>query len=103
MGVVTVVSCGVEHVAVTRGPGSHANEVGDEGGDDALEDGRVTPDHVLLVYVRLVLLVHHYTGGEGGEGGKRWLRTVLITLRRSSLTKFNTVKSPSWPCQDRPR
>ncbi|MPC65834.1 hypothetical protein E2C01_059969 [Portunus trituberculatus] len=44
--------------------GGDTDEVGDEGRDDTLEDGRVAPDHVLVVHFRLVELRHHCPRGE---------------------------------------
>lgn len=45
---VTVALCGVEVVPLVCGPRPHADEVSDEGRNVALEDGRVTPDHILV-------------------------------------------------------
>lgn len=40
-------------------PGQNLNEVGNEGRNDALQNGTVTTDRVLLVHVRVVVLRHH--------------------------------------------
>lgn len=57
-----VVAGGEVSTAVVRDPGGDTDEVGDEGRDDTLEDGRVAPDHVFIVHLRLVELRHHWAG-----------------------------------------
>lgn len=46
-------------LAVVRDPCLHGHEIGHEGRDGALEDGRVASDHELVTHSRLVSLRHH--------------------------------------------
>lgn len=46
-------------MAIVGGPGHDGDEVGHEGRDEALEDGSVATDDVLVVHLRPVRLVHH--------------------------------------------
>lgn len=55
----TVVVRGDVFVAVGGEPSLDFNEVDNEGGDVAFEDGRVPSDHVLRHHFCLVVLVHH--------------------------------------------
>lgn len=50
---------GVECVAAVILPGDDADKIGHERGNAALEHRRVASDHVLIVYLALVKLLHH--------------------------------------------
>lgn len=59
---VTIVVGGVIRAALGVRPRLDADEVGDEGGNLALDHHGVAPDHVLVLRLRLVVLRHHWCG-----------------------------------------
>lgn len=55
----TVIVAGHELLSLIGVPGQNLDEIGDERRDDALQNGTVPTDRVLLVHVRVVVLRHH--------------------------------------------
>ena len=56
----TIIIGRVKGISLVRDPGLYADEVGDEGGDVALEDGRVAPNDGLGGHVGVVRLVDNW-------------------------------------------
>ena len=55
----TVIVAGHELLSLIGVPGQNLDEIGDERRDDALQNGTVPTDRVLLVHVRVIVLRHH--------------------------------------------
>jgi len=75
-GVFTVVFGMDKNFAIVVDPGLDLDEISHEGGNTALEEGRISPDHVLGHDFGLVKLIHHWDTRE------RWacISTGLITV-----------------------
>lgn len=56
---ITIVLCRVVGPALPIHPGMNTDEVGDEGGNEALEYGRVAPQDALVHHLSDVPLRHH--------------------------------------------
>lgn len=61
---ITIIARGIVDPSLSVHPRLHADEVGDEGGDDALEDGRVAFEDVLVVNPACVFLCDHFVPEE---------------------------------------
>lgn len=93
-------------VALVVFPGRDANKVRHEGRDRALEDRRVAPDHILVVHLGLIKLLHHCGTQEShwvtrGHTGSHWVTRGHTAgspgLRRArSLYSNGRRGAPGW-------
>lgn len=65
--IITIRLGGIDRCPVIIHPRLHTDEVGDEGGNVALENGRVTSDDEFVVDLRLVVLGHHWVRKAPGD------------------------------------
>lgn len=86
-------------LAVVRDPGRHRDKVGHEGRNHALNDGRVTPDDVLVVHLRLVELGHHWPTTTTSE--RSLLSRKIESHLHCTLLEINTIWGETWNGGDR--